>query len=96
MGEKTLSSAAEGGMAVDLCAGMCQIDTKKKKTYPENVLIRAVLMKFSGINECAVCSTVLLAYESLGVCSEVGFAYKERVMTLLCVLKGIRKCCLLK
>lgn len=28
--EKTLSSAAEGGMAVDLCAGMCQIDTKKK------------------------------------------------------------------
>lgn len=31
MGEKTLSSAAEGGMAVDLCAGMCQIDTKKKK-----------------------------------------------------------------
>lgn len=53
-------------------------------------------MKFSGINECAVCSTVLLAYESLGVCSEVGFAYKERVMTLLCVLKGIRKCCLLK
>lgn len=76
--------------------GCVKLTLKKKKTYPENVLIRAVLMKFSGINECAVCSTVLLAYESLGVCSEVGFAYKERVMTLLCVLKGIKKCCLLK
>lgn len=76
-------------MAVDLCAGMCQIYTLKKKTkknttYPENVLIRAVLMKFSGINECAVCSTVWLAYESLGVCTEVGFAYKESNDTAVC------------
>lgn len=29
MGEKTLSSADESEMGVDLCAGMCQIDTKE-------------------------------------------------------------------